>query len=80
MNDLLHQKFFSDPDWAQIENMIEKYIEPLKDMNTLDLTQPAEHLKAEVIGRVLAYNKLADFLNDSGIVQRKLEKVVNPFR
>lgn len=80
MNDILHQKFFSDPDWAQVENMIEKYIEPLKDMNTLDLTQPAEHLKAEVMGRVLAYNKLADFLNESGIVQRKLDKVINPFR
>lgn len=80
MNDKLYQKFFSDPDWAQVEDMIEKYIEPLKDMNTLDLTQPAEHLKAEVIGRVLAYNKLAEFLNEAGIVQRKLEKLVNPFR
>jgi hypothetical protein len=80
MSDKLYQKFFSDPDWALVEDIIEKHIEPLKDMNTLDLTQPAEHLKAEVVGRVLAYNSLADFLNESGIVQRKIEKIQNPFR
>jgi hypothetical protein len=80
MSDKLYQKFFSDPDWALVEDMILKYIEPLKDVNTLDTTQPAEHLKAEVVGRVLAYNKLADFLSDTGIVQRNIERVQNPFR
>lgn len=80
MNDKLYQKFFSDPDWAQVEDLILKYIEPLKDMNTLDLSQPAEHVKAEVIGRVLAYNKLADFLSETGIVQKQIEKIQNPFR
>jgi hypothetical protein len=78
--DKLQEKFFSDPDWKEVETMIERYMEPLMDMNTIDLTQPAEHIKAEVIGRTLAYNKLADFLNDCGLVQNKIQKVVNPYR
>lgn len=79
-SDKLHEKFFSDPDWKEVEGMIERYMAPLMDMNTIDTTQPAEHVKAEVIARALAYNKLADFMNDCGLVQRKIEKVSNPYR
>jgi hypothetical protein len=60
--------------------MILKYVEPLIDMNTIDITQPAEHVKAEIVGRVLAYNKLTEFLQDSKLVQREMKKVINPFR
>lgn len=80
MSDKLYEKFFSDPDWKEVESMIERYMQPLVDMNTIDLTQPAEHVKAEVIGRTLAYNKLADFMNDCGLIQSKIAKVVNPYR
>ena len=80
INETLQQKFFSDPDWAHIEDMILKYVEPLIDMNTIDITQPAEHVKAEIVGRVLAYNKLTEFLQDSKLVQREMKKVINPFR
>jgi len=80
INDTLQEKFFSDPDWSKVEDLILNYITPLVDMNTIDMTQPAEHVKAELVGRVLAYNKLIDFLNDSKLVQRKMEKIVNPFR
>jgi hypothetical protein len=76
----LQAKFFSDPDWSKVEDLILNYIEPLVDMNTIDTTQPAEHVKAELIGRTLAYNKLVDFLNDSKLINRKLDKVKNPFR
>lgn len=76
----LQAKFFSDPDWSKVEDLILDYIEPLIDMSTVDTTQPAEHVKAELIGRTLAYNKLIDFLNDSKLINRKLDKVKNPFR
>lgn len=79
MHDLT-QKFFSDPDWSKIEDMILVHIEPLKDMATIDLKQPAEHVKAEIIGRILAYNALLEFLNESKLVGRKLQKVTNPFQ
>lgn len=80
MNNILIQKFFSDPDWAQVENMILTYIEPLKDMSTIDLAQPAEHVKAEVIGRIKAYEVLSSFLSDSKLIGRPLPPISNPFR
>lgn len=79
-NEDLTKKFFQDPDWKLIEDMILKHISPLVDMNDIDYSQPAEHVKAEVIGRVLAYNSLIKFLNDSKIVGRPLKEYKSPFR
>lgn len=78
MDNKLYSKFFSDPDWALVEEMILKFIEPLKDSTTIDKTQPAEHVKAELIARELAYNALWDFLQTSHLVGRKpLKEKIN---
>lgn len=76
----LEKKFFNDPDWKQIENMLVGYITPLIDMSTVDTKQPAEHVKAEIIGRTLAYNSIVQFLNNSRVVSRPLPVIKNPFK
>lgn len=68
---VLIDKFFTDPDWVGIEEIILSYIDPLLKMEDVDVNQPAEHVKAEVIARQLAHKRLMDFLNDSKIVTRK---------
>jgi hypothetical protein len=72
-------ELMQDPRWAAVEKLIQDHINPLMDFNTIDLTQPAEHVKAEVIARKLAYNNLADFLNTTIMVSNKIEKKKNPF-
>lgn len=76
---LLTARFFEDPEWKNVEEMILDYIEPLKDFNTIDLKQPAEHVKAEIIGRMLSYNALWKFLNDTKLVNRESKLYKNPF-
>ena len=80
MQEKLFQKFFSDPDWVEIEKMILEYIEPLIKMEDIDIHQPAEHIKAEVIARMKAYETLNKFLNDTKIVSRKLSVPKNQFK
>lgn len=75
----IQKSFFQDPRWAEVEEMILKYIEPLTDMNTLDLKQPAEHVKAEIMGRTIAYRSLKDFLESTKIISRPLKEIKNPF-
>ena len=75
----LKKRFFQDPQWAEMEELILKYIEPLTDMSTIDLKQPAEHVKAEVIGRILAHNSLAEFLNSSKVISRPIKTQKSPF-
>jgi hypothetical protein len=76
----LYEKFYSDPDWPVFVEQFTKHLEPLMDMTTVDTTQPAEHVKAEVIARSLAYNTLADMINATEISTRKIERKVNQFR
>lgn len=75
----LQQVFFQDPRWAEVEEMIFKFINPLTDMSTLDLKQPPEHVKAEVIGRMLAHNALKGFLESTRVVPRPIKAVRDPW-
>lgn len=72
-------EIMQDPRWNAVEELLRKHIEPLMDFNTIDLSQPAEHVKAEVIARKLAYNNIAEFLNTTLIISNKIEKKKNPF-
>lgn len=72
-------RFFQDPEWKQVEDMILAHIEPLRDFNTIDLKQPAEHVKAEIIGRMIAYNSLSKFLSETKLVNREMKPYKNPY-
>lgn len=76
----ISERFFNDPEWEVVEEMILRHIEPLKDFNTIDLKQPAEHVKAEIIGRMHAYNALSKFLSDTKIVNKEMKPYQNPFK
>lgn len=77
---VLIARFFGDPEWQSVEKMILKYIEPLKDFETIDLKAPAEHVKAEIIGRMLSYNALSKFLQETKLVNRPLKEYINPYQ
>jgi hypothetical protein len=74
-------RFYQDPEWYQVEDLILEFINPLLDMSTIDTTQPAEHVKAEIIGRRLSYDSLIKFVRGSGLVnEKKLIDKKNIFR
>jgi len=76
----LYNKFFSDPDWGIVEKMLLEYVDKLIDINDIDLTQPAEEVKAQIIARTIAYNEINKFLSDTKIVGRPLQTVRTPFK
>jgi hypothetical protein len=71
-NQKLNDRFFNDPEWRNVEEMILSYINPLIEMSNVDTTQSADTVKAEVIGRKLAYDSLMKFLSDTKFVSRNL--------
>lgn len=75
----IQKDFFQDPRWAEVEDLIMKFIDPLIDMNTIDTKQPPEHVKAEIIGRTLAYNSLKDFLTSAKVISRPMKEIKNKF-
>jgi len=74
------QRFWQDPEWHIVEETIMQFITPLLDMTTIDVTQPAEQVKAEIIGRKLAYESLEKFVRTSGIVRKEVNNKVNIFK
>lgn len=81
ISEKLYQKFFSDPDWKEVEKIILDFINPLIEMSDVDASQPAEHVKAEIIGRQKLHKAMTEFLAQSGIVGRKpLSKNNNIFQ
>lgn len=78
----IHKRFYQDPEWQQVEDIILAHIMPLIDMSTVDTKQPAEHVKAEIIARNIAYDSLFNFLSQAKIVNQPMPPKVkkNPFR
>jgi len=74
------EKLLQDPEWSKVEAMIEEFTEKVLDIRDIDLTQPAEHVKAELIGRIKSYDSMTQFLQDTKIVSKPTRTVKNPFR
>lgn len=80
MENNLIKQFYDHPDWRHVEDVIMTYADELVKMDNIDLTQPADEVKVEVIGRLRAHEMFCKFLSDSKIVGRELSKPKNPFK
>ncbi len=63
------KRFTQDPEWHLVENVIKEFIDPLLSINDIDITQPAEDIKAEVIGKKKAYEALEGFITSKGLIR-----------
>lgn len=79
---ILQERFYNDPEWYLVEELIQDFVKPLLDMSTIDTHQPAEHVKAEIIGRTLAHERLTSFLEQSRLVGHSKPKsnIISHFR
>ena len=78
----LQKAFFEDPRWSGVEELIQDYIDPLLDMRQIDVSKDAEDVKAQVIGRIAAYDRLDEFLKHIGLTKRQKAEIskTNPYR
>lgn len=63
------KRFTEDPEWYQVEEVIKEFIDPLLSIREIDITMPAEDVKAEVIGKLKAYEALEGFITSRGLVR-----------
>ena len=64
------KKFFSDPDWVIVQKAIGDEIVRLEMLKEIDVTTPAEDVKAQVIGHKRARSILLDFFKTCDIISR----------
>lgn len=76
----LTEKFFTDPDWSMMEELLRSYIDPLQFVNTIDAGMSNDEIATEVRGRQLAYKGLDDFLTQSGVLKPRVSNDKPNFR
>jgi hypothetical protein len=67
-------KFYTDPDWIIIENLLLDYIKEELEVLPSDSTPPSDY-KAQVLARRRTRNALLKFLSEVKIVNQPIEQV-----
>lgn len=65
----IKEKFVNDPDWVLVEKLLLSFIEPLRDMATIDLTKRSDTIKAELWGRRKAWEMISNFLDHNKLLK-----------
>ena len=68
INPILAKKFFTDPDWPEVESILMSYVEGINNIKEIDVDQHPDTVKAELIGRKIAYEKITEFLREVKMV------------
>lgn len=76
----LKDKFFTDPDWAMMEELIRSYIDPLASSLNINPKMSNDEIATEVRGRQLAYQTLEQFLSQSGVLKPRKEVLSTSFK
>lgn len=71
------KRMVQDPEWNLIDKMLRDYIEPLNDINYIDLLDNATNVKAEIKSRKHFYTLIDKFLKDAQVLAsgREIEAI-----
>lgn len=76
----ISEKFFNDPDWALVEQMIVQYLEPLTGVDSVDTKRTNDEIATDVRARQLAIENLGKFLKDCRILRKQINNKVTTFK
>ena len=79
MNDTI-RKFVNDPEWHIVEDKLREFIDPLKDIEKIDLLDEAEVVKAEIKVRLELHQSITQFLNEIGLFKDSSENKTSSFK
>lgn len=68
----LQAKFFTDPDWAMMEELIRSYTSPLESSLNIDTKLSNDQIATEVRGRQLAVQSLEEFLTQAQVLKPRI--------
>jgi hypothetical protein len=72
-------KFVNDPDWGLMEKILLDYIEPLRFIDDIDVSDNATGVKAEIRTRRKVYKQIISFLSDVGMLKSSPAEIKRDF-
>jgi hypothetical protein len=76
---VLTARFFEDPEWKHVEDMLLAKMASLEEITDKDLKEYRGHIEEQIIGRRLAYNVLKEFLQETKLVNKEIKPYKNIF-
>ncbi len=77
---IIADKFIADPSWVLVEQMLNEYLEPLKDISSIDTKRSNDEIATEVKGRQITIEQLNKFLSQSRILGGKINNKITSFK
>ncbi len=76
----LNERFFTDPMWGDMQELLEEYLEPFKSVLNIRKNATNDEIATEVRGRQLMVEQLERFLSDTKIIKQRFNKPLNSFK
>lgn len=76
----LNDKFFTDPDWVMMEELLQEYLAPFRDVLNIKNTMSNDEVASEVRGRQLMVEQLDKFLEDTRVIRSKINKPIQSYK
>jgi len=70
----LQSKFFSDPDWKEVEELFLEYLAPFREVKEIPANLTNDQIATEVRGRQLLIGQIEKFLEQTRFITRKQDK------
>lgn len=71
---VLRDKFFTDPDWKMMEELILSYIDPFRSVSEIPQNLSNDQIATEVRGRQKMIEQMDKFLSDCGVIRSSINK------
>ena len=68
------KKFVDDPDWHIVEEVFNGFIDPLRNIESIDLKEDSSVIKAEVKIRLETCNRIKSLLQNLGLLKTTNDK------
>lgn len=76
----LNDRFFTDPMWSDMEELLMEYLEPFKSVVNIPSNATNDEIATEVRGRQLMVEQLEKFLEDTKVIRSRINRPVNSFK
>lgn len=76
----LNDRFFTDPMWPDMEELIREYIDPFKSVLNIKPDATNDEIATEVRGRQLMVENLEKFLEDTKVIRSRINRPLNSFK
>jgi len=68
----LHERFFSDPMWPEMEELIMEYVSPFRSVMDIPRNLSNDQIATEVRGRQKMVEQMEKFFADTKIITRQI--------